>query len=79
MLADEQTYIVNIITKKTKKKKNYQGKTFNHISAFSSPFVANAARFVFKSEFLTRSKILDLLTNSFGFIFALSISLVNLL
>ena len=46
--------------------------------AFNSVFVATVASFVFKSEFFTRLDIFDLLTNYFSFIFALSMSFVNL-
>ena len=46
-------------------------------SAFNSTFVANVKSFVFKSEFFVRLEILDLLTNSFCFIFGSSVTLVN--
>ena len=48
-------------------------------SAFDLAFVANLASYVFNSEFLKRSEISDLLTNSFCFIFTSSVSFVYLL
>ena len=48
-------------------------------SAFDSTFVANIVSFVFKSEFFMRLEASNLLPNSFYFIFASSMPLVNLL
>ena len=47
-------------------------------STFNSAFLADVASCVFKSEFFTRLEISDL-SNSFTFIFRLSISFINLL
>ena len=50
-----------------------------YCSAFNSTFVANVVSFVFKSEFFMRLGTSDLLANSFCFIFASTMPLVNLL
>ena len=52
---------------------------FLSCNAFNSAFVVNLASFVYKSEFFARLEIPDLLANSFCFIFASSMWLVNLL
>ena len=84
MLVDKQTYSEN----HHQPKKIYHENNLTHavsiftvlsFSAFNSAFVTNILNFMFKSEFFTRSEILDLLANSFHFIFASSMSLANLL
>ena len=84
MLFDKQTNFEN----HHHQKYFYCGNNLNQMPEISQHYhalllvlllLANVARFVFMPEFFTRLDILDLLTNSFCFIFASSMSLVNLL
>ena len=85
VLVDKQRYS----EKNHHQKKLYHGNNLNQVLQVSqfylvlllinAAFVANVASFVFKWKFFARLEILDLLTDSFYFIFASDMSLVNVL
>ena len=84
MLVDKQKYFKNHYHQKNlRHKKQFKSNIWScaipSCSAFNFAFVANRASFMFKPELFTRLEISDLLTNSFCYIFASTMSLANLL
>ena len=81
MVADKQTILKSIITKKILKGKELKSCIFSFTilscSAFNPAFVANVSIFLFKSELCINQEISDLINSSLFLIFCIKCIFCN--